>query len=56
MSVSAGAVLQAAWNDLKGTMGEMALALTVRRPVSAVQVRAWVTRLRSAADKLEELL
>jgi hypothetical protein len=39
-----------------GTVGEMAMALERKQPVSKVTVLKWVKRLRNAADVLEALV
>lgn len=54
--MSAAVVITAAWHAMQGTVGEMALALERKQPVSKATVLRWVTRLRAAADKLEELI
>ena len=54
--MSAGQIIQAAWHAMAGTTGEMSLALERKKPVPKATVLRWITRLRKAADTLEELL
>jgi hypothetical protein len=49
-------VLERASRSLAGVAGGLALCLVARRGLSQSGVRAWVVRLRRAADTLEELL
>ena len=52
----AGLIISAAWHKMSGVSGEMSLTLERKKPVGKPQILRWITKLRAAADKLEELL
>lgn len=54
--MSAGRVIDQAYQMMAGTVGGMMLALEKKQPVPKPTIAAWVHRLRAAADSLEKLL
>lgn len=48
--------MESAWHAMRGTIGEIALAMERKKAVPKAQVLLWVKRLRAAADELEKLL
>jgi len=56
MGMSAGQTITAALHAMRGTVGELCMALERKQPVSQAAVMIWVKRLRKAADTLEALV